>query len=340
MHWTNSDVLSRVNEAALNPDLWPGVFHLLLPSEGEPRAELTLYRKSLGETKKETAVRVQQRTGVSYPEAELLSPFDGTISGLPAFEFSLDDDVYGIHVQCANLVAAGILCERIQAARDSIQYAIKVNRALLSTKTCFCGQRSMLGQMHDPIFRLTLSGLIVWQNESAAHDSWREVYTAGAGKSLTLRQASDQAALRTALSELADAPESFMRTFQVSIPGQVRTAIMALKVAEACYTFTSPWVELFKPAPQVLAVLRPWDSKPNLSPASLRTLYGLTGKEAELAVALAQGVSLKDYAEGASVSFETARWHSKRVMQKMDCAKQQDVMYALLYRNALFSILG
>lgn len=47
----------------------------------------------------------------------------------------------------------------------------------------------------------------------------------------------------------------------------------------------------------------------------------------------------RDYGDRTDVSFETVRWHAKRVMQKMDCAKQQDVMYTLLYRNALFSVL-
>ncbi len=154
-----------------------------------------------------------------------------------------------------------------------------------------------------------------------------------------LRQATEQAALQSALAVFANNPDSSTRRLPVSVPGQVRSAIMALKVVQAYYTFTSPWVELFKPALQAIAVIRQWDSKPNLSISELRTLYGLTAKEAEVAIALANGVALKDYAANTGVTFETVRWHSKRLMRKMGCAKQQDVMYSLLYRIMPFSIL-
>lgn len=313
------------------------MFRELLPREGEGPAEVVLFRQPSVELKRKIAVRVRQGVGDSLPEAELIS-LDASLTCPPVIEFILDDDLYGVQVRCKG-PAADVLCNRIREVRDEVIYSVKVNRALLSSKTCFCGKRSLLGRLQDPVFRLTLDGIIAWQNELAAGDSWQQVYTCGVGKPLTLLQASEQAALRSALSELADSLDISARILPITVPEQAQSAIMALKVAQGCYTFTSPWVELFKPAPEALAVLRQWDSKPNLSPSSLRKLYGLTAKEAELAIALAQGMSLKDYAERTGVSFETTRWHSKRVMQKMDCAKQQDVMYALLYRNALFSIL-
>ena len=331
-----SHIRCRIEEAALNLDLWTDVFRALIAGKENP-VEVTLYRQPLGESKKWIAVRVQQGADFSPPEAELVS-FFGAIPGPSAIEFRLDDDLYGIRVTCPE-PAADHLCRQILQVKDEIIYSVKVNRALLTAKTCFCGKGSLLGGLRDPIFRLTLDGVIVWQNDSAVNESCQQVYTGGVGKPLTLLRACEDAALRAGLLELALNSDSSTRLFPVSDPEQAHNAIMVLKVAQPCHTFISPWVELFKPEPQAFAVLRRWDSKPNLSPSALRKLYGLTAKEAELAIALAQGVPLRDYADKKAVSFETTRWHSKRVMQKMDCAKQQDVMYALLYRNALFSIL-
>ena len=330
-------VPSRIKEAAFDPDFWTDVFRSLLLHAGENRAEIAFYRQPGCEPERAIAVRLRQEADASLPKAELV-PFDGALAGTPAITFRLDEDSYGIHVSSTEPAAAS-LCQKIQEAEAEIINAVKFNRALLSSKTCFCGKRSVLSGLGDPVFRLALDGTIIWHNEIAAADSWQRVYSCDSGKPLTLRQASEQAAFRSALSELGATQDLSARILRITIPEEPHSAILALKLAQPCYIFTSPWVELFKPAPEAIAVIRRWDSKPNLSPSALRKFYGLTAKEAELAIALAQGVSLKDYAESKGVSFETARWHGKRVMQKMDCAKQQDVMYALLYRNALFSIL-
>ena len=335
MHSTNSDVRSRIEEAAFNPDLWTSAFHALFPPVRRSQTEVTFYRRPSGGVRKD-AVRVRIGTDVTSFEAELI-PVDDAMTGPPAIEFRVGDDVYGMRITSTG-AAADAAYQLILELKDKIIYSIKVNCALLS-KICFCGNSSLLEGIQDPIFKLTFDGVITWQNESAAAESWQEIYTSGAGNPLTLLQASEQEALQSALSELADNPNSSARRLHVTVPGQSPGATLALKIVRACSPSTSPWVELFKPAPQVLAVLRRSESKPNLSPSLLRKLYGFTAKEAQLAIALARGVSLKDYAESACVSFETARWHSKRIMRKMGCAKQQDVMYALLYRNALFSVL-
>lgn len=336
MQHTISHIRSRIEDAALNLDLWTDVFRLLLSREGERQAEVMFFRQFSAEAKRKIVVRFRQGACISL-EAELIS-LDVPLTRPPAIEFSLEDDLYSIQVTGEG-PAADVLCQEIREVKAEIIRSVKISRALLSSKSCLCGKRSLLDRLKDPVFRLTLDGVIAWQNELAAGESWQQVYSCGVGKPLTLLHASEQAALRSALLELTEDPDISARLLPISAPEQAHSAIMALKATQACYTFTGPWVELFKPAPQVIAVLRRWDSKPNMSPSGLRKLYGLTPKEADLAIALAQGMSLKDYAERTGISFETARWHSKRAMQKMDCTKQQDVMYALLYRNALFSIL-
>lgn len=326
----------RIEEAAFNPDLWTGVFLWLLLHAGENQADATLYRQS-GETKKAIAVRKRQGVEISPPEIEFI-PLDNISRGAPAIEFHLDDDLYGIHAAVAGGDAAPLL-QKIVEVKEEIAFSIKVNRALLSTKTCFCVTRSVLEPLQDPAFKLTLDGVVTWQNEAAAADAWQPVFSSGAGKPLTLVQTREQAALRSALAEIGSSSDTSARLIPVSIPDKAENAIMALKAVRPSYPYKSRWVELFKPAPRAIAVIRSPDSKPDLSPSLLRQLYGLTAKEANLAIALAQGELLKEYADRTGVSFETARWHSKRVMQKMHCTKQQEVMYTLLYRNALFSIL-
>ncbi len=280
---------------------------------------------------------MRQGAETSPPAVETIS-LDGAIPGNPVIEFTIDNDLYGVRATCAG-PRADLLRRKILEVKDEIVYSIKVNRALLSPKTCFCATCSVLERLQDPAFKLTLDGVVNWQNETAAAGHWREVYSAGLGKPFTLHQDCEQVSLRAALADLSAAPDIPARLLPISVPSHSASAIMALRI-ERSRPFASPWVELFQPPPQAVAVIRGPDSKPNLSPATIRHLYGLTAKEAELAIAMAQGESLRNFADRTGVTHETARWHSKRVMQKMDCARQQDVMFALLYRNALFSILN
>ena len=58
--------------------------------------------------------------------------------------------------------------------------------------------------------------------------------------------------------------------------------------------------------------------------------YGLTRAEAKLATSLADGTSLRQYAEAKHVSFHTARAHLAHLRAKLDCRTQGDVIRKVL----------
>ena len=63
----------------------------------------------------------------------------------------------------------------------------------------------------------------------------------------------------------------------------------------------------------------------------LAATLGLTETEARLALTLAQGLSLKDFAQAQGCSWHTARTHIKNLMRKTGLHRQQDV--AVLVRG-------
>lgn len=65
----------------------------------------------------------------------------------------------------------------------------------------------------------------------------------------------------------------------------------------------------------------------------LRTLFGFTPKETELAVALLAGLSVKEHAQRQSVSFDTARTHLQHLFGKTQTTRQSELV-ALLGRVA------
>lgn len=65
-------------------------------------------------------------------------------------------------------------------------------------------------------------------------------------------------------------------------------------------------------------------------PTLLRTLYRLTPAEARLAQALLGGAGLRQAAEAAGMSYETARWYLKILFQKTHTSRQAELVARLL----------
>ena len=72
------------------------------------------------------------------------------------------------------------------------------------------------------------------------------------------------------------------------------------------------------------------DGTTETAPARLARLHGLTAAEARLAAALAAGASIKDYAETAGISINTARWHLRQVLAKTGTKRQAELVRLLL----------
>lgn len=65
----------------------------------------------------------------------------------------------------------------------------------------------------------------------------------------------------------------------------------------------------------------------------LRSVFGLTPAEAELASILAMGKPMREAAEMRGVSYETARFHAKAIYSKVGSNNQVELMFIL---NRLF----
>jgi len=77
---------------------------------------------------------------------------------------------------------------------------------------------------------------------------------------------------------------------------------------------------------------------PEVPATDLARTFDLTPKEAELACALAQGVSLADFAHGEGISVHTARSHFRRIKRKMGARDKADVVRAVVYGTLLTSL--
>ena len=89
----------------------------------------------------------------------------------------------------------------------------------------------------------------------------------------------------------------------------------------------------FGPRPHVLIRVRP-PAQPWPEPATLRERFGLTRREAEVALLLARGLANDAVADALFVSPHTARRHTERVMSKLGVAARGQVAAALLHPEA------
>ena len=92
--------------------------------------------------------------------------------------------------------------------------------------------------------------------------------------------------------------------------------------------------------PTAVIFVRDPEFEPRLPAEILSQLYGLTPAEARLAVALAGGKPLKDYAEAAEITVGTARWTLKQVMDKTDTRRQSELVRLLSRSVARLAAAG
>lgn len=78
--------------------------------------------------------------------------------------------------------------------------------------------------------------------------------------------------------------------------------------------------------PLALLVLAPPAGAALSSSVELESLLGLTPTEARLALHLAQGLTIKDFAAVEGASWHTARTHLRNVLRKTGCKRQLEVV--------------
>src|SRR5204862_930282 len=74
-----------------------------------------------------------------------------------------------------------------------------------------------------------------------------------------------------------------------------------------------------------LVIVDPELSRP-IGAATLRQGYGLTRKEAALALALAEGETVARAAERLEIRYETARTHLRRILSKTQTSRQAELV--------------
>jgi DNA-binding CsgD family transcriptional regulator/PAS domain-containing protein len=97
--------------------------------------------------------------------------------------------------------------------------------------------------------------------------------------------------------------------------------VTPLRLAEHVWGVEAPAVAVFVSDPE---------QQPELTSDVLRRHHGLTLAEARLAAALAGGVSLRDFADQAEITMNTARWTLKQVFAKTETSRQAELVRLLL----------
>lgn len=89
---------------------------------------------------------------------------------------------------------------------------------------------------------------------------------------------------------------------------------------------------------RVLAALNDPDRIVRLDPELVARIHGLTPTEAELAVALAEGSTVAEFATQRGCTEQTARTHVKRILSKTGAARQADLVRMLVSSAAMHGL--
>ncbi|ADP72151.1 regulatory protein LuxR [Rhodomicrobium vannielii ATCC 17100] len=326
-----SEPFLKIRLAALYFDSWTDAFGGILAQANDDDVSAIFLRRPRNVLENPIAVEVL-RNGRRYEARKLRSPValghvhSGEEKGCVS-RFDLDGDSYSILI-------AGAEVEKLRplfhTANDDIVFAVQVHRALV-LNAMKLAPSMFFAQAKDPAFVLDLDGNACWHNDAAREECWHPVFRSSPDGPLLFANEGENCEFRTALAKLRKADMPSVQVLLLALPDEAKSAVMVTKAIETAPLSLGIWGEFFAPERHAIAFIRNPKSKPNVSPLLLRDLYGLTQKEADLAVALARGESLREFANRTGVTFETVRWHSKKVFQKMDCSKQQDVMYTLLF---------
>ena len=88
-------------------------------------------------------------------------------------------------------------------------------------------------------------------------------------------------------------------------------------------------------APVALVLIRDSELQRPVGLDALKQGYGLTSREAELALAFSEGETLQRTADRLGIMYETARTHLRHILSKTGTSRQAELM-ALLQRMFAF----
>ena len=86
--------------------------------------------------------------------------------------------------------------------------------------------------------------------------------------------------------------------------------------------------------PRVLIFIAVPGAPARLDSAAIAAIFGLTPRQSELALRIAQGASLAEASAALGIARETARWHLKEIFERTDTHRQADLVRLLVQNFA------
>lgn len=142
------------------------------------------------------------------------------------------------------------------------------------------------------------------------------------GGKLKAHAPADEQALHKLL-KLASGAMPVAGSHRLMADAQRQWVITALPL-RASHAAAAPWQR-----PMVMLTIGELDRRVAISPYTLKVLFSLSPAEARLALALAEGKELAQYAQEAGVAINTARTQLRHVFDKTGCRRQGDLLRLL-----------
>ncbi len=191
---------------------------------------------------------------------------------------------------------------------------IAIRNKLGAADRALGGTTAAMDMSIHAVFTLNLQGRLLHANAAAEAMLRQGDPLKLHGHSLAARAARDQQALQRALAQAGAANDSLASALLLHRAGGEP---LELTVAAASRNGAER---------HILLVATDRARRDPSIPARLRTLYGLTQAEAEVAARLAEGASLENLAEERQAAISTVRTQLKAIATKMGCGRQAELV--------------
>lgn len=223
----------------------------------------------------------------------------------------------------------------IAPVRGILGMAARAGMRELQTKALQDRMSDVVEAFRNPTLLLDSSCRVQAANGSARQivDSKHGLAVSKDG-TLRLARTSDSKQLHALVARLATAatpqsspPVAFMRYScpAASMPRRLRLERLSRPLYVASDATRGPWVA---------ATLFGESQPPSLAGDLVREALQLTPSEARLAVALAHGATLRDWATDQGLKITTVRWHLRNVLRQTGCSSQSDLVRLVLQLSA------
>lgn len=260
----------------------------------------------------------------------LMKPND--VGYVAAINFFNDEDWHagiGLHRSAKAKPFSEDELQLLNVLTPHFQRSLRIHRELYRAKSREESLMGVLSRLMLGIIVLDSNDKVIYRNKvaeslMATHNSLQVV-----GDKLRVHNTEDTQALANMLRTLRDPHTSGSQRDQalsLRHPGRPHPlTILGATTRESPYKFGE-----ISNQGQIVLYLSDPDSRFFAPKDDLTKLFGLTRSEAELAIALANGLSLDDFVAQKRVGKETVRSYLKGVFSKLGVSRQQDVVRIIL----------